>query len=61
MPVSLTSAQEQLRMEVRKFAQEKIRPAVAEREWLPDPRQRIDWDFIEQVSAPRLAYDGSPG
>jgi alkylation response protein AidB-like acyl-CoA dehydrogenase len=51
MPVSLTSAQEQLRMEVRKFAQEKIRPAVAEREWLPDPRQRIDWDLIEQVSA----------
>src|SRR3712207_1174233 len=39
------------RMEVRKFAQEKIRPSVAEREWLPDPRQRIDWDLIEQVSA----------
>src|SRR3712207_8831708 len=39
------------RMEVRKFAQEKIRPSVAERVWLPHPRQRIDWDLIEHVSA----------
>jgi hypothetical protein len=38
-------------MEVRKFAQEKVRLAVAEREWLPDPRHRIDWDLVEQASA----------
>jgi alkylation response protein AidB-like acyl-CoA dehydrogenase len=51
MSFALTPNQERMRMEARAFAYEKVRPAVAEREWLPDPRERIDWSLIEEASA----------
>lgn len=51
MRVSLTPAQEQICIETRKFAQERIRPAIAEREWLPNPCDRIDWSLVDEADA----------
>lgn len=51
MSFDLTLDQERMRMEARTFAYEKVRPAVAEREWLPNPRDRIDWSLVEEASA----------
>lgn len=50
MGFELTPDQERMRMEARTFAYERVRPAVAEREWLPDPRDRVDWSLVEEAS-----------
>jgi alkylation response protein AidB-like acyl-CoA dehydrogenase len=46
----LTDAQRKLRDEVRRFAVEEVAPRAREREWLADPRDRVDWELVEEVS-----------
>ena len=40
----------ELRREARAFALERLRPRAAEREWLDDPAQRVDWELVEEAS-----------
>jgi alkylation response protein AidB-like acyl-CoA dehydrogenase len=40
----------ELRREARAFALERLRPRAAEREWLDDPAERVDWELVEEAS-----------
>ena len=42
---------EELRVQARGFALERLRPRAAELEWAPDPRERVPWDVLEEASA----------
>src|SRR5581483_11826499 len=46
----LTTEQERLRAEVRRFAVEQVAPRARVREWEPDARERVDWELVEEAS-----------
>lgn len=40
-----------LQAQARQFALQRLRPRSLEREWRQDPRERVDWELIEEASA----------
>ncbi|HEY8487410.1 MAG TPA: acyl-CoA dehydrogenase family protein [Limnochordales bacterium] len=50
MDFRLTPEQEQLQQKVRQFVREKVRPEAMERKWRPDARDRVPWDWVEELS-----------
>lgn len=41
----------ELQREARAFALERVRPRAIQREWAPDPADRVDWELVEEASA----------
>jgi alkylation response protein AidB-like acyl-CoA dehydrogenase len=64
--VTLTAAQQRLRVDARAFAYERVRAVSTELEWREDPRDRVAWTLLEEGDRWRLlgvppAYGGPEG